>query len=200
MRREERVKSCDKINSRYKTIDKSDSYTESILTCPIFVDKDEISIKVRLKYAKLEKNKLLIDSGAQLSLIKLKFIKIRQMIDTSSTLNFTGVVNGVKGTTYGTINSGVFINKTFLSHNFHVVHNNLEIGNLDGALGNDFLNKYKAIINYELKEINLIGSKIRKENVMSSLTISNNQRVDDNSVATILDRAFLGNRRKNFSN
>lgn len=161
-------------------------------------------MKIKVKYAKKEENNLLVDSGAQLSLLKLKCIKNRHLIDTNSTLMFKGVINGVKSTTYGIINSGIYINKIFFPHNFHVMRDDIGISNTDGVMGSDFLNKYEAVIDYNQKEIRLATPSIleieqepRKESQESQE--SSNQLGADYSVAAIFDRIFFENCDKDFS-
>lgn len=157
-------------------------------------------MRIKIKYAKKEESNLLVDSGAQLSLLKLKCIKNRNLIDTNSTLIFKGVINGVKGTTYGIIKSGIYINKIFFPHNFHVMRDDIGISNTDGVIGSDFLNKYEAVIDYNQKEIKLATpaiSEIEQEPREQSQE-SFNQLGVDNSVADIFDRIFFEKSDKDF--
>lgn len=90
---------------------------------------------------------LLIDSGADISVIKICNINPQQQIYYSHSVNIKGVTqNLVK--TLGTTRTSIFFGNNALPHEFHVVENNFPIP-ADGILGRDFLTRRKCILNYD---------------------------------------------------
>jgi len=94
----------------------------------------------------------LIDTGASISAIFSKFInKQLQRIDFHKNINITGIAGSARS--QGSADVTFTINELTLVHNFCLIDSCDEC--VQGILGSDFLEKYKAIINYELSTISL---------------------------------------------
>ena len=57
------------------------------------------------------------------------------------------------------VNLDLFINNKIYTHEFHVLHSSINF-NLNGIIGNNFLEKYKVDIKYKSKEILFDNNKI----------------------------------------
>jgi len=96
---------------------------------------------------------LLLDTGADPNLIKVHNLKPNTAILREDTLYFIDI-GYIK--TLGSIE----ISFMGLQVKFHVLPNNFQIRE-EGILGNDFLGRYSAIINYKTGQLECNGSKIK---------------------------------------
>ena len=102
--------------------------------------------------------KCLLDSGAEISLIKISVLD-----NNNSMTNNETEITGISGTvvkTLGTITLYFLTNdgREFPGY-FHVVDDDFPILQ-DGIIGENFLNEYHAVINYGSKSVNLhVGNK-----------------------------------------
>lgn len=99
---------------------------------------------VEVKYGKNELN-FLIDTGASISCIFSEYLQKGEYIDTSGKINIKGIAGSTSS--MGSANISLIISNKNFPHHFSVLKSfDLSI---HGILGSDFLNKYKAIIDYE---------------------------------------------------
>lgn len=95
--------------------------------------------------------KFLVDTGAEISMIKEKII--------NDEINYDKIIK-IKGLgpeifeTIGQVNLNLYKDREIFFHDFHVIHGKNLI-ECDGILGRDFLTKFKAIINYKTNSITL---------------------------------------------
>lgn len=89
----------------------------------------------------------LVDTQADVSVIKHKTINFDIKIDKNDTINIKGVTDG-NTSTLGRIALELDLDKYPLQHKFHVVTDEFNMPS-DGILGKDFIKKYKCIINYK---------------------------------------------------
>lgn len=95
----------------------------------------------------------LIDSGAQTSLIKINRLKSRTYIDTTQKCKFSGITKGYI-TSVGVVSAKIFLNDHNINFNLHVVEEDFPLP-ADAILGNDFLNQYKCIIDFNEKKLQI---------------------------------------------
>lgn len=91
-------------------------------------------------------NTYLLDTGADISVIKQSKIRPGQYVDTASRSKIKGVTEGFQNT-LGMIDTEIFAEKFGLEHNFHIVSNDFPIPT-DGILGRDFISGYNCILDY----------------------------------------------------
>lgn len=101
-----------------------------------------------------DKSTFLIDSQADISLIKQSTIANSAIIDSSTQIKIKGVTQGIVNS-IGTIESSILIDNTKIHQRFHVVPSNFSIPT-NGILGKDFLRKYKCKLCYSDMTISLL--------------------------------------------
>lgn len=184
------------IKPRRKIYNCSIIKNEKYLNSEINTNKNEIILRVKVKFTRGEKLNMLVDSGAQLSFLKLNVIEDKNRINNRTVLKFKGIIGGVRATTVGSIDTGLLINGIFCEHEFHVVDDKVAVYSADGVIGSDFLRKFKAKINYEKKEISLMKpSEIKNELICAHNEISWESRYNN-----VLARNSVSNFVKNNSN
>ena len=93
----------------------------------------------------------LIDTGSDLSLLKVNFLNPNVKIDTGKTRTLLGISNNpVK--TLGQIKLEFVIANKIFPHTFHIVSENFPI-KVNGVIGNDFLTINHAILNYNSNKL-----------------------------------------------
>lgn len=93
-------------------------------------------------------NLLLVDTGADVSILKPGKIFANQIVDTNNKCTITGI-NKISVDTLGSITTSIRLNEeTELMHKFQIVHQEFPI-TADGILGRDFLVKYNCKIDYD---------------------------------------------------
>jgi len=93
-------------------------------------------------------NTFLVDSGADVSLIKVSALK-SQKFNTNKTIQISGIGQGTLSS-LGTVEIYLKIKKFLIPHQFHVVEDEFPIP-FEGILGLDFLKTYNADVKYRLK-------------------------------------------------
>lgn len=93
-------------------------------------------------------NTFLIDSGAEISLIKAENVQPAELVNVQEKCNITGI-NRESIETLGTISTQINLpNGNKIPQKFQIVSQEIPIPT-DGILGRDFLVNYKCIINYD---------------------------------------------------
>jgi hypothetical protein len=105
----------------------------------------DIQIKINLSIAK-QKVTLIVDSGSQLSLIKLKMVKPETVYEPKRKMKISGIAGKHRVETLGEVSPTIQMGGADIEHKFQLIDNNTSL-DVDGILGMDFLAKYKAIIN-----------------------------------------------------
>ena len=141
--------SCSKSHKLDHTYDSS-SLRQSPIKSIIFADnqKQLDVIKFNSGSVKNSEVQLLLDTGADVSLLKESLLINILNLDRNSVIELKGITEQpmlTLGTYVITIN---LENKTSLTHPFHIIPENTPIKH-HGLLGRDFLLKHKAKINYE---------------------------------------------------
>lgn len=105
-------------------------------------------IRILVPFTKADKLlHLIIDTGAQMSIIKHDVLKANTIICTDAKRPVKGIAQGACSTTMGSITGNLTLNGLPFIHNFQIMKNSeLDIP-ADGLLGNDFLVNYGAILN-----------------------------------------------------
>lgn len=95
-------------------------------------------------------NSFLLDTGADVSLIKLKYLKDETPCFENYRITLKGIdhniSNPIKTICY--VYLDIEINNHLINHCFHVVPDNFPIP-FDGLIGNDFIKQFQCHINYE---------------------------------------------------
>lgn len=87
-----------------------------------------------------------MDTGAEISVIKIGTIQNKSLINQSHVTTIRGVTSGnIK--TFGTLEETIFIQNAQITHTFHVVPDNFNVPS-DAILGKDFLFTNKCIVDY----------------------------------------------------
>lgn len=90
--------------------------------------------------------KCIIDSAAELSIIKPNKI-LTAKVNTFKRIQIVGVVKNQTIRSLGTVKTQINFNDLILEHEFHVINQNLNL-NADAVIGNDFLARNNALIDY----------------------------------------------------
>ncbi|XP_029659455.1 uncharacterized protein LOC115233278 [Formica exsecta] len=115
-------------------------------------------VTLPMREAKREKINLLFDTGAAISLIKVKHLKGETLIKEEK-ITLTGVT-GHKICTIGKFKATITLEKRRIKHTMYVVKDDFPI-EYDGILGVDFLRKHQATCNYKTKQLK-VGQHILK--------------------------------------
>lgn len=107
----------------------------------------------------------ILDTQADISVIKLDSVINKSKIDTLNTITIRGVTNG-KTESHGSIDTEIMLGKGVeILHKFHVVENDFGIPS-DGIIGRDFIREYNCKIDYETNTL-----EFYYDNLDISLTI-----------------------------
>ena len=88
---------------------------------------------------------MLVDSQAEISLVKLNSLRTDQLIKTSDWTDLTGITDG-SIRSYGSTSLELFLSKNFsINHPFQVINKHFPI-TFDGIIGKDFIWHYKCTI------------------------------------------------------
>lgn len=109
-----------------------------------------------MKYLNIDSATLLVDTGAQISFLKLQVIQNKHDINHSKVMKIAGAIAGIKCTTIGTLDSGIYIENKFYPHIFHVIDDHVAVGKVNGVIGSDFLRRFECKICFEHEIIELI--------------------------------------------
>lgn len=127
----------------------------------------------------------LIDTQADISVIKETSIENQQIVDENDIIFIKGITNATIQTT-GSTTLEICLGNQSLTHKFHIVPDIFNI-HVEGIIGKDFLKKYKCLINYENMSLT-----INTGNTTRILTICDGPR-DDTFVIpprTIITKQF----------
>jgi hypothetical protein len=97
--------------------------------------------------------KLLVDTGAELCLLKHSSMKEGTVYNPSTTLNVRGISNEIEKT-LEEVNAKLTVGNYETEHKFHVVGSGMNIP-CDGILGKDFFESKRATIDYVRKEVTM---------------------------------------------
>lgn len=103
---------------------------------------------------------LTIDTGAQISTLRPGKLFGEIRVNCDKKIPIIGIAKDLTIFTIGQIETQIYFNEIPFEHEFQIVQDKFNISN-DGIIGNDFLMKYGATINYEKNEITL---RIPQEN------------------------------------
>lgn len=103
----------------------------------------------------------LVDSGADISLLKTRCISRPISINQNNTCVLRGITPG-EATCRGTINCFSYIQNTAVNSLFHLIEDDFPIPT-DGILGRDFLTTYRCEINYDTWILAAYVNNIRLE-------------------------------------
>lgn len=106
--------------------------------------EDQINIRTSVSQ---NYSSFLIDTQADISVIKLTSIENTSNIDSSNTINIKGITSDTISS-LGTTTIELFIENKPISHEVHVVPAEFNI-DADGILGKDFLNTFHCAINFQ---------------------------------------------------
>lgn len=90
---------------------------------------------------------MLVDTQADISVLRHSSIEIETPIDQSAIIQIKGITPETINT-IGTSLIGIQIGKSLIHHLFHIVSDQFDI-NADGIIGKDFLNKFNCNINFQ---------------------------------------------------
>lgn len=97
---------------------------------------------------------MLVDSQADISVIKIGSFSNIENLNGSEIVNIKGVIPHGKVSSFGTYNSQIFINDRSINHKLHVVPDDFNIPS-DGILGRDFIKLFRCSLNYNKMRISL---------------------------------------------
>lgn len=108
---------------------------------------DYIELKTNISHENLS---ILVDSQADVCVIKQNSLQCDFEIDTSDIIEITGVI---KTPIYslGAVNIQIFANGLIITHKFHVMPNSFNIPS-DGIIGRDFNRLYNCVMDYGTRE------------------------------------------------
>lgn len=99
---------------------------------------------------KLPRNSFLLDTGADISLIKISKLKGDTLIYEDTKFLLRGIDNSSPSSvqTLGYLHLDILIGKTQVTHLFHVIRDDFPI-QFDGIVGNDLLKQHMCHVDYE---------------------------------------------------
>lgn len=139
-------------DSSYQINKLNSSIENSIQTTTIdlFIKNDEIFVELPTTISN-QNLVFCIDTGAQISVIKPQKI-LDAKINIKRKINISGVAKNAKLQSLGLVSTRLNCNDLHIAHNFHVLNKNFNIMS-DGIIGNDFLIKTNARIDFASKTI-----------------------------------------------
>lgn len=117
---------------------------QNTITTNIFTEKGAAYILLKSNFSERPYLKLLIDTGASITLLAKDVIKQESQIE-NYIIKLFGVVKNVSIETQGLIHGKFIMNNQQLDSTVHLIERE-HAGPGDGYLGYDFLSAYKAII------------------------------------------------------
>lgn len=117
---------------------------------------------------------LLVDTQADISILKYSAITTDAPIDRSDTISIKGITSEILSS-IGTCIILIYIGDTTIEHLFHIVSDHFDI-NADGIIGKDFLAKFNCQINFESMTITINNTNSPKilsinRNTIDTVTI-----------------------------
>lgn len=98
-------------------------------------------------------NTILVDTQADISLLKHSAIAQNASIDHSDTIHIKGITAETLST-IGTCTVLIYLGETTIQHLFHIVSDLFDI-NADGIIGKDFLSKFNCHIDFKTMTITI---------------------------------------------
>lgn len=145
---------------------------------------NELFLVVKTSIAE-KKLVFLIDTGSQISILKAEKVLFAKL-DVKRSIEIMGIANNKTIRSLGVTNALLNCGETMITHEFHVMHNNVFL-RTDGILSADFLLKYKAKIDIAEATFQLTLStnsrlKVEENNTkcVSSSQINQPQGDDEN--------------------
>lgn len=102
--------------------------------------------------------KFLLDTGSQISLVKLASIRKGVKFDPSGRIKIKGITKESKET-FGTVLLHLKVGDLQIEHRFQLMDNSLDIP-YDGLIGNDLCKRHKAIVDYENSRMLIRGKQV----------------------------------------
>lgn len=128
------------------------------------ISNGEINIPV-LSSASNKELQLTIDTGANISILKPEKLDKEILLKTNENTIITGISNDSKLFSMGSTLTNICMNNVVFPHIFHVVHKNVNL-KTDGILGNDFLIKFGAVIDFKSNIISFVIPELCKDDVV----------------------------------
>lgn len=128
---------------------------------------------MKLDCSQLIKNQtsFLVDTGADISLIKLRQLKDNTKCYENNPISLKGIDNNSSPiSTICCTFIDIMIENQLINHCFHVVHDDFPIP-FDGIIGNDFIKKYRCSINYENNYLEIQSNRIPLFHLSKSINL-----------------------------
>lgn len=129
------------------------------------VDCVEVSMDIAVKEVVV----VLLDTGADISLIKRQQLKVNTLIYEEDILSVKGIANKTIKT-LGVVYAEIKVKDTVIVHPFHVVTNDFPIRN-EGILGRDFLKRFDVKIDYKSSCIEVLGDKWQLQSSFATVRV-----------------------------
>jgi len=119
------------------------------ITLPIVIEAHGVSVNLTFDVCSAQTNRLLIDTGSQVSILRMDKLRPACIIQTEESCQIT-TLSREPVRTEGRVQAGIFSpsGSHQTEHPFHVIGNQGKL-DYDGILGHDFLSKYSARLNYK---------------------------------------------------
>lgn len=134
--------------------------SDGFIRYPIKIEDEEVKITVVIEHVNVGMATFLIDTGAQMSFLRYKSIQNKNEINRQMIIKIRGAIAGIKSSTVGTLSSGLYIDNIFYPHVFNIIKDCIMVGDVEGVIGSDFLEKYKCKINFAENVIELIRPRV----------------------------------------
>lgn len=149
-----------------------------------------ISAKIQISNDILD---LTIDTGAQISTLKPCKLLHDTEVNCDKKMPIVGIAKDLTIFTLGQVETQIYFNNIPFEHSFQIVQNGFNIPN-DGIIGNDFLMKFGATINYERNELIL---RIPKQCSRSDIESTRDQTIVKLQDATQSRHTLISSRKRN---
>lgn len=184
----------DKTSHIVLTLSKHEIEKETSHTTVNYMNKQgelRVSAKIRVSDQVLD---LTIDTGAQISTLRPCKLFGNTEVNCNERIPIMGIAKDLTLFTLGQIETEIYFNDISFKHEFHIVQDKFNIPN-DGIIGNDFLTKYGAVIDYERNRLILQvpenNVKKEKQAVIDLQNEMQTRRVSNSSVRKKGDRNYF---------
>lgn len=116
-------------------------------------------IDVHCMEGEKQRLRFLIDTGSQLCMIKLSSVKPGIKFDPEGKMRIKGISSEITET-LGSVVLNLQVGNLRMKHRFQLVPENLDIP-YDGLVGSDLWKRYRAIVDYEKREVKVGGHCIK---------------------------------------
>lgn len=157
----------------------------SFISINLNIIKEDNELHINIPTNVTNKNlNLIIDSAADISLVRADQLIESSKINTKNRTRLTGIALDSHVYSLGTIKMNIIYDNIQITHDFHVISNSYNLKEkIHGIIGYDFLNKFKAKIDFLENKLQLRSSL--KDNFFNSNVYDNAKKQANSHIYTL---------------